>query len=99
MPLVFEDQPRILVKMENRVGEFRIVVVGRQQYETPAHPQMRQQRPAVVEVNEYVLAPAMDMVYPAFPQMSSESGWRRIGREAGPPQFSRYYPASADGFL
>jgi len=74
MSLVFEDEPRILVEMENGVRKFRIVVVRRQQHESAAHPQMRQQRPAVVKVEKDVLAAAVDTVNPAFTQMSRKSG-------------------------
>src|SRR5688572_11184347 len=85
--------------MEKSVREFRIVVARRQHHETAAHPQMSQQRPAVIEIEKYVLSAAMDMIYPGFTQIGREPGRGRTGREAGPQQFGRSYQASTYSLL
>ena len=62
--LVLEDETRVVFEMQNGVCELRVVRVGTEQHELTAHPQMRDQRAAAREIEQDVLAAAVDKVYP-----------------------------------
>jgi hypothetical protein len=49
--------------MKDSMRELRISLITVEQHESAAHPQMSQQRPLVVELEEYELAPTVHRTY------------------------------------
>ena len=96
MPLVLEHKPRATVETEYGMREFRIFRFGRQQHEPAAHSQMRKEGSTVIEIEKYVLAAAVDEIYPALPKLFREDSRCRIGREPRTQQLGRFDPSSAD---
>ena len=64
MPLVVKNELLIAVEVKDRVREVRLVFLHRQQRESPAHPQMNDQRLCVIEIDQDVLAATSNRVDP-----------------------------------
>jgi hypothetical protein len=97
--LVLEDQSRVVAEIKSGVSEFWVFPVCRKQHEPAAHSQVRDQRAAVIEIEENVLAATMDEIDLSVPEFARKGVRRCVGCESFSQQQSICNAASTDEFV
>ena len=78
MPLIVEHKPVLILQMKNGVRELRIFVFVGQYRESPAHPQVNDQCFFTAEVEQNMLASAMDEIDLCLQQITGKNVRLRI---------------------
>jgi hypothetical protein len=81
MSLILKYESLAVFEIHDGVSEFRIIGGRVEEHEFSAHPKMRYQSAAVIEIKEYMLASAMHKIYPGSAELRRESFRIGIGGE------------------
>jgi hypothetical protein len=87
--LIREGEPSSVFESEERVRMLRERGALAHEPEASGHAKVRDERLAVVEPDEYVLAASADLDHARAAQTSGELARRSVGRETGPQELRR----------